>query len=156
VIHDGDGARSVSDQDIVSAEKRSEMMAAVGQKDTPPELAVRRMLTALGRRYRVRNRDLPGSPDIANRSREWAIFVHGCFWHGHRNCPKTKAGSDFRVPATRPEFWREKLETNRRRDARAIRALRGEGFKVVLIWECELRQPEAVATRLGSEIPKST
>lgn len=145
----------VKGKDIVSAEKRSEMMAAVGQRDTPPELAVRSMLTALGRQYRVRNRDLPGSPDIANRSRGWAIFVHGCFWHGHKNCPKTKTGSSFKVPVSNSEFWLEKLRANRRRDAKAIRDLRKRGFTVVLIWECELREPEQVAVRLDEMIPRS-
>ena len=72
--------------DIVSAETRSQMMRAVGQKATRPELQVRRLLRELGVGYRVVNRDLPGSPDVANRRRRWAIFVNGCFWHGHRNC----------------------------------------------------------------------
>lgn len=141
--------------DIVSKRKRSEMMAAVSQEDTPAEMAVRRILTSLDVRYRVRNRDLPGSPDIANRSRKWAIFVNGCFWHGHKNCPQTKSGSDFRVPASNSEFWRDKLETNRLRDAKAIKSLRAQGFVVALVWECELKKPAAVADRLQNLIPPS-
>ena len=140
---------SVPVRDIVSRRKRSEMMGAVGQKDTPPEMTVRAMLTALGYRYRVKNRNLPGSPDIANRSRRWAIFVHGCFWHGHKNCPKTKsAAGTFRVPKTNEAFWREKLEANRARDSRAIRELRRRKFEVLVIWECSLRDPEGVSGRL--------
>lgn len=134
--------------DIVSPPKRSEMMARVGQKDTPPELAVRSILTSLGLRYRVRNRDLPGSPDIANRSRRWAVFVNGCFWHGHKNCPRTKPEAGFRVPAKNSSFWREKFIRNRVRDARAIRALRARGFVVALVWECELKSPHTVADHL--------
>src|SRR5437763_1873879 len=78
----------ISSSDIVNAKTRSRMMRAVGQEDTKAELRVRRLLHALGIRYRVRNRDLPGSPDIANRRSRWVIFVNGCFWHGHKNCMK--------------------------------------------------------------------
>lgn len=141
--------------DIVTQRKRSEMMAAVSQEDTPPEMAVRSILTSLGCRYRVRNRDLLGSPDIANRTRGWAVFVHGCFWHGHNNCPHTRSGRDFRVPASNAEFWREKLETNRLRDARAITSLLARDFVVALVWECELKNPKAVADRLAMLIPSS-
>ena len=139
--------------DIVSPQKRSEMMAAVGQKNTPPEMAVRRILTSLGLRYRLENRDLPGSPDIANRARKWAVLVNGCFWHGHKNCPKTKGGpGQFRVPKSNEEFWREKLQANRRRDARAIRALRRMGFRVAVVWECNLRKPDAVRAHLRRKV----
>jgi DNA mismatch endonuclease, patch repair protein len=143
-----------SNRDIVTRKKRSQMMAAVGQRNTPPELAVRRILSSLGIRYRVSNRDLPGSPDVANRSRRWAVFVNGCFWHGHKNCPKTKSGpTEFRVPRSNGAFWRSKLEANRSRDATAIRELRARGFSVTLVWECELRQPRAVAEKLQHAIP---
>jgi len=143
--------------DIVSSRKRSEMMAAVGQKDTPPEMAVRRILTSLGHRYRVRNRDLPGSPDIANRRRRWAVFVNGCFWHAHKNCEKTKSEpGDFRVPRSNAEFWRRKLSANRTRDANAIRALRARGFQVLVVWECSLREIDRVRDRLRRRIPSSS
>lgn len=148
-MSDAEAQASEEPVDIVSKEKRSSMMSAVAQKDTPPERAVRRILRALGHHYRVRNSDLPGSPDIANRSRRWAVFVHGCFWHGHKNCPKTKSGSGFRIPKSNAEFWREKLVANRLRDARAIRELREREFTVILVWECELREPQAVADRLA-------
>lgn len=138
--------------DIVSPEKRSRMMATVKQKDTRAELAVRRILKSLGIHYRIRNRDLPGSPDIANRSRGWAIFVNGCFWHGHRNCPRTKGGRVSRVPVSNRSFWEEKLVANRKRDARKCRQLRQAGFKVVIIWECQLSEPERLGKRLSSTL----
>jgi len=148
-----DVERGNTGSDIVSARKRSEMMAAVGQRDTSPEMAVRSILTSLGARYRVKNRDLPGSPDIANRRRRWAIFVNGCFWHGHKNCPKTKSGpGQFRVPRSNEEFWREKLLANRARDARAIRTLRASGFTVLVVRECNLRNPDSVRDRLGKTL----
>lgn len=147
---------SGSTGDIVTPEKRSQMMAAIGQRDTPPEKAVRSILSSLGIHYRVKNRDLPGSPDIANRKRRWAIFVNGCFWHGHKNCPKTKGGPGaYRVPKTNEDFWREKLEANRARDARAITELRGRGFDVVVLWECGLDDVDAVLGRLRVIIGKS-
>jgi DNA mismatch endonuclease (patch repair protein) len=134
--------------DIVSPEIRSRMMAAVAQRDTATELRVRRILHALGIRYRVQNRDLPGSPDIANRSSSWAIFVNGCFWHGHKNCSKTKSGTGSRVPKTRAEFWFNKLAANRSRDAKRCRELRHMGYRVLIVWECELFDAENVVSRL--------
>jgi len=139
--------------DIVPSATRSKMMAAVGQSGTAPELMVRSIAREAGLFYRVKNRDLPGSPDLANRTRRWAIFVNGCFWHGHKNCTKTKSGSSPRIPRTNAEFWRDKLLANRSRDAVAIRALRSRGFRVLVIWECELQRPDLVwkrVTRLAS------
>ncbi len=134
--------------DIVSPETRSRMMKAVGQKDTKPELMVRRLLLQLGVRYRVRNRDLPGSPDVANRKRRWAVFVNGCFWHGHKNCRKTKAGRGIRVPRQNSQFWQTKLVDNRHRDARNCRDLRKLGYRTVVVWECELYDGAKVKRRL--------
>lgn len=139
-------------EDIVSRAKRSEMMGAVSQNDTPPEMAVRRILRSLGLGYRVRNRDLPGSPDIANRRRRWAVFVHGCFWHGHRNCAKTKGGGGGRIPKRNREFWVKKLRDNRARDARAVGRLEAMGYRVVVVWECELSDPAVVRRRLASAL----
>ena len=124
--------------DIVDSKTRSRMMAAVSQKDTKAELAVRKILYALGVHYRIRNRDLPGSPDIANRSSQWAIFVNGCFWHGHKHCKKTKSASISRVPKTRAEFWARKFAANRLRDVKRCRELRRMRYRVLIIWECEL------------------
>lgn len=137
------------DGDIVEPSVRSRMMSAVKQKDTDAEIRVRKTLRELGISYRVRNRDLPGSPDIANRRRRWAIFVNGCFWHGHRNCPKTKAKRTSRIPASNKIFWAEKIAANRRRDARKCRQLRALGFKVLIIWECQLSTPHAIFRRLS-------
>lgn len=109
--------------DIVAADVRSRMMRSVGQKNTKPELRVRHILYARGVRYRVSNRDLPGSPDIANRRRRWAVFVNGCFWHGHKGCSKTGGGRQFRTPVANYEYWNEKLASNR-----PLSAFRG--FKV--------------------------
>jgi len=134
--------------DVFSPEVRSRVMAAVGQHDTTPELQVRQFLWNAGFRYRVRNRDLPGSPDIANRSRAWAVFVHGCFWHGHKNCPKMKSGSRPRLPKSNREFWASKIDRNRRHDAAAARGLRRLGYTVVVIWECQLKNEERLGRRL--------
>jgi len=130
--------------DIVSPGTRSRMMSAVRQKDTPLEMQVRRVASRLGLSYRVRNRDLPGSPDLANRRRRWAIFVNGCFWHGHKHCSKTKSSDTPRVPVSNAEFWAQKMADNRTRDARKIKSLRQLGFRVLIVWECELRNEEVV------------
>src|ERR1017187_4327774 len=103
--------------DKVSTKIRSKIMASVRRADTAPELEVRRELFALGYRYRLHRRDLPGSPDIVLRKFGVAVFVHGCFWHGH-DCPRGRL-----VPATNVDFWRNKLSMNAERDAKAQAAL---------------------------------
>lgn len=134
--------------DFVDRTVRSRIMRAVKQRDTAPELAVREMLTRLGVRYRVKNRDLPGSPDIANRTRKWAIQVHGCYWHGHRNCAKTKGGSEGRIPVANRTFWAAKIASNRERDRRKAAELRARGFRLLVVWECELRYRRKLGRRL--------
>jgi DNA mismatch endonuclease (patch repair protein) len=119
-------------------------MARIRQSGTSPELAVRALLTDLGMRYRTRNRDLPGSPDVANRSRHWAIFVHGCFWHAHAGCVKAM------VPKRNRAFWTEKLAANTRRDRRAVLALRRLGFATLVIWQCQLDRPAHIAARIAA------
>jgi DNA mismatch endonuclease, patch repair protein len=106
-------------------------MAGIRQKDTTPEMAVRRALTRLGLRYRVRNRDLPGSPDVANRAGRWAIFVHGCYWHRHPGCHRSS------TPRRNREFWEAKFTANVERDARTASELRARGFRILTVWECE-------------------
>jgi DNA mismatch endonuclease (patch repair protein) len=138
----------IRSSDIVDVQTRSRMMAAVGQKDTAPELKIRAILRGLGIRYRARNRDLPGSPDIAHRGNKWAIFVNGCFWHGHKNCVKTKSGIGYRVPKTRSDFWFNKLLANRLRDAMRCRELRRMGYRVLILWECALQDAVKVVRRL--------
>ena len=106
------------------------------------------ILRDLGIHYRLNHPGLPGHPDFANRTRGWAIFVHGCFWHGHRNCRKTKGGKSGRVPATNVKFWAQKIDANRERDARKERELREFGLRVLVVWECELREREKICRSL--------
>lgn len=126
----------------MSPEERSRRMALVRSIDTKPEMLVRRLLHRMGYRYRLHRRDLPGTPDLAFTSRRAVIFVHGCFWHRHAGC------SLARLPKSRTEFWTSKLEGNRERDARKIDALEALGWRVLTVWECELRDTEALADRL--------
>jgi DNA mismatch endonuclease, patch repair protein len=119
-------------------------MRGIRQSGTEPELALRRLLWRAGIRFRCSNRDLPGTPDIANRAGKWVIFVHGCFWHGHRGC---RAAT---VPKRNRRFWLEKIEDNKRRDMRKARALRKLGYAVATVWECKIKalrnKPEARLT----------
>ena len=123
--------------DLYDREKRSRIMAKVRCKDTKPEMAVRRYLHDRGLRYRLHRKDLPGRPDMVFPSRRVAVFVHGCFWHQHPGCKRAK------LPQTRADFWREKLEGNVKRDAAALDALVSKGWKAFIVWECEIR-PEAL------------
>lgn len=118
--------------DVVTPNVRSRMMAGIGPKDTRPEMMVRRGLHALGYRYRLHDRRLPGRPDLVFSSRRAVIFIHGCFWHGH-DC------SLFRWPGTRPQFWRDKIDGNIARDARVRNELLAAGWRVMDVWECQLR-----------------
>jgi DNA mismatch endonuclease (patch repair protein) len=117
-------------------------MARVRSKNSRPELAVRKIVFALGYRYRLHARDLPGCPDLVFRPKRKVIFVHGCFWHRHSNCPLA------RMPKSRIDFWTTKLEGNRNRDERNKRSLAREGWKVLTIWECQLRDAARVAKRI--------
>src|SRR5688500_13677437 len=114
-------------------ESRSRCMAAIRGKDTTPELVVRRLVHSLGFRYRLHVKTLPGKPDLVLRPRRKVIFVHGCFWHLHRS------GCGARLPKSRLEYWGQKLERNRKRDAKHRRGLRAAGWQVLTVWECELR-----------------
>ena len=119
--------------DVYPPEKRSAVMRRVKGRDTSPELKVRKALTALGARYRLHRADLPGKPDIAMPGRRLAIFVHGCFWHGH-DCAR-----GARVPKQNRDYWVGKVGRNRARDAKAREALAALGWRVETIWECELK-----------------
>jgi DNA mismatch endonuclease (patch repair protein) len=136
--------------DIVDGMTRSRIMRAVRREGTAPERVVGGFLRGMGVAYRLHNRDLPGSPDFANRRRRWALFVNGCFWHGHRNCPKTRGGGGIRVPDANRAFWEPKLCENRRRDARKCRELRGAGFRVLLVWECQTTSEHRLRSRLAA------
>lgn len=119
--------------DVVSPEVRSRMMAGIKGKNTRPEIVVRKLLFSAGLRYRLHRRDLPGSPDIVMPSRRIVIFVHGCFWHGHHGCRLAK------IPATRAEFWAAKIAANQSRDVAAIKRLLNEKWRVLIVWECAVR-----------------
>ena len=121
---------------------RSALMARVGPKDTKPEMAIRRLLHRLGYRYRLHRKDLPGTPDICFPSRRKAIFVHGCFWHRHQGCRRTT------TPKTRAAFWKEKFQQNVARDQRKMAALRGLGWDVLVVWECEANGSPVLERRL--------
>lgn len=122
--------------DIVTPEERSRIMAAVKGNDTKPEMLVRRYLHGCGFRYGLHNKNLPGSPDIVLRRFKTVIFVHGCFWHGHENCRY------YRLPKSNIEFWQSKVEHNRARDERVQAELHAKGWRVLIIWECELKTKE--------------
>ncbi len=112
---------------------RSEMMGRVRSKDTKPEVRTRSAAHALGHRFRIHVVDLPGKPDLANKARRWAIFVHGCFWHSHENCRLASK------PRSNTGYWSEKLVRNHERDARQQQALQDLGYEVLIVWECETR-----------------
>lgn len=107
-------------------------MSRIKGKDTKPEILVRKFLFSKGYRYKLHDKKLPGKPDIVLPKLRTAIFVHGCFWHGHENC------SYFVVPKTRTKFWIDKIEGNKKRDLKNISDLKNEGWKVFIIFECEL------------------
>lgn len=127
--------------DNVSKEKRSRIMRAIRPKNTRPELLVRKLLTAMGYRYRLHRKDIPGCPDIAFIGQKKAIFVNGCFWHAHNNCPIAH------VPDS--NFWREKLAANRARDKRNLASLGSIGWKSLTLWECELQNERRVRSSLS-------
>lgn len=120
----------------------SQRMANIRQHGTTPELTVRAIVRALGRRYRTMNRDLSGSPDLANRKRRWAIFVHGCFWHRHPGCRLTT------TPRRNQKFWLAKFRRNIERDGAAVARLEADGYAVAVVWECETRDAHRLALRL--------
>jgi DNA mismatch endonuclease Vsr len=125
-------------------------MARVRQRGTAAELVVAASLRTLGAAYRLNVRKLPGSPDFANRTRKWAVFVHGCFWHHHAGCKRAT------VPKSNEKFWREKFATNRTRDAGAIRDLRRQGYRVAIIWECEIDDGGVIRSKLSEVLEPSS
>lgn len=127
--------------DTRSSAKRSEIMSAVRTKDTGPELSVRKLLSAQGYRYRLHRKDLPGCPDIVFPSRHKVIFVHGCFWHGHR-CNKG------RLPKSHLRYWRPKIEKNKKRDTSNVAKLRRLGWSVMIVWQCQLKNLPAVEHKI--------
>lgn len=128
--------------DIWSKVKRSEVMAKIRSKDTTPEVLLRSLLHKSGYRFRLHKKDLPGSPDIVFPKYSTVIFVNGCFWHHHEGC------RDGKIPKTRSDWWRSKLERNIKRDKKTNRLLRKLGWSVLVIWECEIKNhPDKVLSK---------
>jgi len=127
--------------DVFTKKKRSEMMSRISGKDTKPEILVRKFLFSLGFRYRKNDKRYPGKPDIVLPKYKTAIFVHGCFWHRHLNCQL------FKWPKSNREFWKKKLEGNAARDQKNKAELESLGWKVITVWECEMRN---IATRVAT------
>ena len=121
--------------DVLTPEQRQLNMSRIKGKDTKPEMLVRRGLHVRGLRYRLHDRSLPGRPDLVFPKYNTAVFIHGCFWHAH-GCVMSK------LPATRQDFWKAKLSANAARDRKAVEALRADGWRVLIIWECALRGPQ--------------
>ncbi len=128
--------------DVFSIEKRSAVMARVKGKNTSTELKVRRLLFGMGLRFRLHRRDLPGAPDIVLPSRRLTVFVHGCFWHGH-DCAR-----GARVPKQNRDYWTAKIGRNRARDTASQAALEALGWTPLVVWECELKDLQALKRRL--------
>jgi DNA mismatch endonuclease, patch repair protein len=128
--------------DTLTKKERSARMARVRGKDTGPELAVRSLASRAGLRYKLHRKDLPGTPDLSFGPLQRAVFVHGCFWHRHRGCG--------RLPKSKLDFWLPKLEANAKRDTRNRRHLTKMGWRSMVIWECQLREPKKVGNRLKS------
>jgi DNA mismatch endonuclease (patch repair protein) len=122
---------------------RSALMSRVRQRGTATELMVAAILRSLRASYRLNVRTLPGSPDFANQTRKWAVFVHGCFWHQHPGCGRAT------IPKSNRRFWREKFVANRARDQRAIRELRRWGYRVMVVWECEVADEKHLRSKLS-------
>jgi DNA mismatch endonuclease (patch repair protein) len=132
----------VSGGDVFTPVQRSAVMRAVPGKDSSAELKVRRLLTRMGLRYRLHRRDLPGSPDVVFPGRKTALFVHGCFWHGH-DCRR-----GARVPKTNADYWIAKVARNRARDVSVQAALATLGWRAEVVWECELKDETHLEARL--------
>jgi DNA mismatch endonuclease (patch repair protein) len=119
-------------------------MKRVRQRGTPVEAEVANICKTLGMRYRRNVKSLPGSPDLANKSSRWAVFANGCFWHHHPNCKLAT------IPSRNAAFWRQKFKMNRERDARKIEQLKTLGFRVAVVWQCELKDRKRLERRLSN------
>ena len=131
--------------DVHDKATRSYNMSRIRNKDTKPEILVRKFLFANGFRYRLNDKKLPGKPDIVLPKYKTVIFVNGCFWHGHENCKY------FKLPATRTEWWKEKIEGNIKNDITKHALLREAGYKVIVVWECEVKN-KSIFDRIIGEI----
>jgi DNA mismatch endonuclease, patch repair protein len=136
--------------DKVSPEQRSRNMSRVKGRDTKPEKVVRSLLHGMGYRFRLHRRDLPGRPDVVLPKHKKAVFIHGCFWHGHEGCPRAAR------PTTNADFWNKKIDSNIRRDAAAQQGLTTLGWKYLIVWQCQMRDLTALADRLNSFLTDPT
>lgn len=136
--------RNWEKMDFFTKEQRSKCMSHIKAKDTNPELVVRRTAHAMGYRFRLHRRDLPGTPDLVFPSRQKVIFVHGCFWHRHKGC---RLASE---PKSRREYWLPKFERTLQRDCEALASLRNQGWQCLVVWECETQNQEMLSKRLLS------
>jgi|SRR5215213_976499 len=128
--------------DPLNPSQRSERMKLIRSKNTKVEMKVRRLIHGMGYRYRLHAKALPGSPDLVFPTRKKVIFVHGCFWHQHDNC------RHYRMPRSNLEFWLPRLESNRRRDTKTYSQLDHSGWGYLVVWECELKNLDAVASKI--------
>ncbi len=126
--------------DVHNTQTRSYNMSQIKGKNTKPEMLVRKFLYAHGFRYKLHDRTLPGKPDLVLPKYRTVIFIHGCFWHGHTNCKY------FVVPKTRTEWWLQKITGNIANDKKAVKALKKEGWKIITVWECNLKPAKAAKT----------
>lgn len=132
--------------DIFSTEKRSDVMSKIKSKNTKPEKVVRSLLFSLGYRFRLHVKDLLGKPDIVLPKYKTVVWVNGCFWHGHENC------KDAGIPKTNSNFWYDKISKNKERDKRVLNELEQAGWKVLVVWECQIDDKEKLISFLKSEL----
>jgi DNA mismatch endonuclease (patch repair protein) len=126
--------------DVHDRETRSKNMAAIKGKDTKPEILVRKFLHAQGFRYKLHDKKLPGKPDIVLPKYKTVIFIHGCFWHGHKDCRY------FVVPKTRTDWWLNKINSNIANDTKAVKTLKKAGWRIINLWECDLKSIKVTKT----------
>lgn len=134
--------------DRLPKKRRSEIMSRIRGKDTVPELKVRSLIHRLGYRFRLHSKSLPGKPDLVFPGRKKIIFVHGCFWHAHSGCPKGKP------PKSNQDYWLSKLEVNKRRDQQTLEKLRSEGWEVLTVWQCQLKDTETLVGSIVAFLEK--
>ncbi len=128
--------------DVFSKEKRSQIMSCVSGKNTKPELIVRSLLHHMRYRFRLHRKDLPGKPDIILPKYKKVIFIHGCFWHGHKNCTRSKR------PTTNNEFWQKKLDRNMQHDKEIVHNLKGLGWDILIVWTCEIKNIDQLKDKI--------
>lgn len=130
--------------DVFSKGKRSQIMSRISGKDTKPEILVRSLLHRMGYRFRLHKKELPGKPDITLPKHKKVIFVHGCFWHGHENCPRSKR------PSTNVVFWNKKINGTIERDKQNIQNLENLGWETLILWTCEIKNQDILKHKLKS------